>query len=256
MDGERPLSTIIDSTLKEDVSMAEANKVKTVPLAHLAEICLGKVILKDDIAPQGNARVAGVSNMTEQGLEYEDMETTQVTEEDASKYEIKDNDVLITCRGTKFRSVLVENKPPGLVIASGNLMIIRCGEAADAAVIHLYLQSPLGQETIIQQFQGKNSINIGKKQLSSLEIPVMSEQTKSKLVRIWKRGRKKYMSTILEAEQEWKSLQVQVYEGLMQKVEFGDQTSETIEQTGLTSTPVTRESRQNKKRDRLLIELD
>ena len=242
--------------------MAEANKVKTASLADLAEICLGKVILKEDIAPQGNARVAGVSNMTEQGLVYEDMETTQVTEEDASKYEIRDNDVLITCRGTKFRSVLVENKPPGLVIASGNLMIIRCKAAADAAVIHLYLQSPMGEETINKQFQGKNSINIGKKQLYSLEIPVLSEQKKNKIVQIWKMGRKKYMNTILEAEQEWKSIQEQVAEDFTGNYDFRDpslvlyKTSETIEQTVLTNTPVKRKSRQSKSRDRLFIELD
>lgn len=242
--------------------MAEANRVKTAPLADLAEICLGKVILKEDIAPQGNARVAGVSNMTEQGLVYEDMETTQVTEEDASKYEIRDNDVLITCRGTKFRSVLVESKPPGLVIASGNLMIIRCEAPVDAAVIHLYLQSPMGEEAIIKRFQGKNSINIGKKQLNSLEIPVLSEQKKIKMVQLWKQGRKKYDNTIDGAEQEWRNTKSMIENHLNGNENVDNELDRTVTTSANEKldniNEIEKIDRKTNKRqgDRLLIELD
>lgn len=190
--------------------MGETDKMKTAPLSELAEICLGKVILKEDIVSDGNARVASVSNMTEQGLVYEDMETTQVTEEDMAKYEIKEHDVLITCRGTKFRAVLVENKPADLVIASGNLMIVRCDNPLDAGVIQLYLQSPMGEAEVMKSQKGKNSINIGKKQLLSLEIPVLSDESKKKMVQRWKQGWEKYINTIFEAEQAWKVTKAQV----------------------------------------------
>ncbi len=242
--------------------MSSEQEMRTIPLGDLAEICLGKVILKDDIVPDGNAKVASISNMTEQGLVFEDMEMTNATEEDKAKYEIRNNDVLITCRGTKFRSVLVENKKSDLVIASGNLMILRCKEAVDAAVVHLYLQSPVGEETIIKQFQGKNSINIGKKQLNTLEIPVLSEQSKSKMVQDWNLGRKKYADTIIGAEREWKKTKSKIENYLNGKDNAENELDRPVTFSFEEKFDNKNESnnipRQTSKRreDRLLIELD
>lgn len=226
--------------------MGEINKMKTAPLGDLAEIHLGKVILKDDITSRGNARVAGISNMTEQGIDYDHMETARVTEEDVAKYEIREHDVLITCRGTKFRAVLVEKKPEDLVIASGNLMIVRCENPLEAAVIQLYLQSPMGEAEVMNQQQGKTSINLGKKQLLSLEIPVIKEESKKKMVQQWKQGWEKYMNIIFEAEQEWRGTVDtinQYFEGIEEKDE-------------LVSSKESRAVQHKKSKDRLLIELD
>lgn len=226
--------------------MGVKQEMKTISLGDMAEVCLGKVILKDDIVPDGNAKVASISNLTEQGLLYEEMERANVTKEDVAKYNIRDNDVLITCRGTKFRSVLLEVKPPYLVIASGNLMVLRCEKAVDAAVIHLYLQSPAGESVIMKQSQGKNSINIGKKQLQSLQIPALSEKTKEKMVRLWKQGKKKYINTILEAEQEWGKT-IDRVNGFFVGTDEEDE------------PPLVKKSQTNhnkKPQDRLLIELD
>lgn len=242
--------------------MSVTNNMKTVPLGDLAEICLGKVILKEDIVTGGNARVAGISNMTEQGLDYDDMETTQVTEEDTAKYEIRDHDVLITCRGTKFRAVLVENKPAELVIASGNLMIVRCENPLDAAVIQLYLQSPMGEAEVLKSHQGKNSINLGKKQLLSLELPLLSYESKVKMVQRWKQGKEKYEKIIYKAEQEWDSTKVQVQKHLLGV----DQAEDELGRVAIIDTDVnfikkkepTTITRPTRKLngDRLLIELD
>lgn len=226
--------------------MGKTEKMKQISLGDLAEICLGKVILKDDIVTDGNARVAGISNLTEQGLIYEDMEMTNVKEEDMVKHEIRDNDVLITCRGTKFRSLLVENKPPYLVIASGNLMILRCKKTIDAEVIHLYLQSPMGEAEIMKQYQGKNSISIGKKQLLSTEIPMLSEKGKEEMVQLWKQGMKKYINTISEAEKDWSGTVDQINRCFV-GFDEADQPTPMKKSKGMAG---------NKPQDRLLIELD
>lgn len=242
--------------------MGDTNKMKTISLGDLAQIYLGKVILKEDIVPDGNARVVGISNITEQGLDYDHMETTQVTEEDMTKYGIKDHDVLITCRGTKFRAVLVERKPADLVIASGNLMIVRCNNPLDAAVIQLYLQSPMGEAEVMRSHQGKNGINIGKKQLISLEVPGLSDESKKMMVQRWKKGREKYLNTIIEAEQEWKMTedQVQQYFIGIDEVESkrGRMANTSPQESVKTKKEPMTITRPTKRapRDRLLIELD
>ncbi len=222
--------------------MGKDQEMKSISLGDMAEVCLGKVILKDDIVPDGNAKVASISNMTEQGMAYEEMESTNATAEDLEKYAVRNNDVLITCRGTKFRSVLVKEKPSYNVVASGNLMIIRCEKAIDAAVIHLYLQSPIGEGKIIPLFQGKSSINIGKKQLQTLQITALSEKSKEKMVQLWKQGRKKYIHTILKADQEWG--------------ETNDRVNGFFVGINEDQPPLVKKSQINRPQDRLLIELD
>lgn len=101
------------------------------------------------------------------------------------RYTTKGNDIIVTIRGTQFRSALCANDNKPAIIAS-NLAYIRLKQDApiSAEALSAWLGSKEGQHEVSLLQRGTGLLSISIKDLGNLKIIIPEEDTQEKLIEL------------------------------------------------------------------------
>jgi hypothetical protein len=191
----------------------KTSEVKKKKLKEIADIFRGKSIMKKDLKP-GEIYVLNISNIENGQILYHDLDTIDEEERKIKRYELIENDLLITCRGT-INKVAVYKEAGKLVIASANIITVRFKGDILSEYVKIFLESPVGT-TIIKSFQrGSTVMNINPGDIGELEIPVLPLEKQKQIVEEYLSELDAYTSVINRAEKRWRDKKSQLYQEIL-----------------------------------------
>ena len=138
----------------------------------------------DELDPgKGNIDIVKITNINEGEIEYSSLPSASIDEKRVEKYILKDNDILISVKGTNIKLALVENLNDRKIIPHSNLMVIRI---TSTEVLPGYICSFLNSDTgqiILKSLQtGSVIINITKNSLLDMNIPIVDMDTQETII--------------------------------------------------------------------------
>lgn len=197
----------------EEIEKFKQSKVDKVKLKTVAEIFRGKSIMKKDLRP-GNTHVLNISNIENGQILFDDLDTIDEEERKIKRYELMENDLVITCRGT-VNKVAVFKGTDKQVIASANIIVVRFKEEIISDYIKIFMESPIGT-TMIKSFQrGTVVMNINPKDIGEMVVPILPLQKQKQIVKQYNDELYLYINTIKSAEKRWKDKRTKIYEDIL-----------------------------------------
>ena len=127
---------------------------------------------------EGNVSVVKVSNIENGEINYNDLVSIDVDENKVEKYFLKENDILISTKGTLIKIGLITNIGDKKLIPYNNLQVIRItSEDVNPIYVCNYLNSETGQRFLRLIQTGQIIININKNDLLNVQVPVVNMDT-------------------------------------------------------------------------------
>lgn len=194
---------------QDELQKFKESEVPKVKLKDVAEIFRGKSVMKKDIQP-GKIHVLNISNIEDSHIIFDEMDTIDEEERKIRRYELLDNDLVVTCRGT-INKVAVYKASNKFVIASANIIVIRFKENVMSDYVKIFMESPVGS-TIIKSFQrGTTVMNINPKDIGEMEVPIADIEVQKQIVDEYINENKLYIDTIRKAEKRWETHKQEIY---------------------------------------------
>ena len=189
------------SITDETILQYKCSSVKKEKLKDVAEVFRGKSV--SEKAEDGNVAVVNISNISETGIDYENLDTTNDEERKVSRYLLEDGDVLIATKGFAVK-IAVYEKQPRMVIASSNLCVIRPNsKLINGTYLKLFLESEAGMKIIKSLQRGTTIVNINYQDICELEVPVPPMDEQLEIANEYNAGLSLYKKTIAAAEEAW-----------------------------------------------------
>ena len=199
---------MVFSVTDETILAYKNSTVKKEHLDVVAEVFRGKAITEK--AEGGNVAVINISNMSDIGIDYENLDTINEEERKVARYLLQDGDVLITTKGFAIK-VAVFEKQPRMCIASSNLCVIRTqSKILNGTYLKLFLESEVGMKLLKSLQRGTTIVNINYQDICQLEVPVPMLDDQIEVVNEYKQGLNLYVKTISAAESAWKAIKADV----------------------------------------------
>ena len=163
-----------------DVSNIELINPKTIK--EIADVFAGYQYTSkkvEELEPgKGNVNVVKVSNIKNGEVDYTDLTSINIEEEKIKKYLLKENDILISTKGTLIKIGLITNIGDKKIIPYNNLQVIRItSEDVNPIYVCNYLNSETGQRFLRSIQTGQIIININKQELLNILVPVVDMDT-------------------------------------------------------------------------------
>ncbi|MGY0372326.1 restriction endonuclease subunit S [Clostridium sp. JNZ J1-5] len=197
----------------ENIKKFKNSNLEKTKLKDVAEVFRGKSILKKD-TKVGSISVLNISNIENGEINYDSMDTIEEEERKIKRYELIDNDVLLSCRGTAIKSAVFKQQDK-LIIASANVIVIRPNEKILGEYIKIFFESPIGM-AIIKSFQrGTTIMNINHSDIMEMEIPLLSIDEQEQIIKNYNEELNIYKTAINTAENRWNKIKNNIYNKLM-----------------------------------------
>jgi hypothetical protein len=197
----------------EHISKFKNSVNEKLKLKEVAEIFRGKSILKKDTTV-GNISVLNLSNIDNGEIDYSDLDTINEEERKIKRYELMNNDVVLSCRGTAIK-IAVFKEQENTIIASANLIVIRPKSTIESEYIKIFLESPIGQAMIKSFQRGTTVMNINHSDIMEMEIPLLSLNKQNEMITKYSQEWSTYKATIDAAEKRWKQSKNKIYDNLI-----------------------------------------
>ena len=199
---------------QEEIEKYNNSKIKKIKLKEIADIFRGKSIMKKDLKA-GEIFVLNISNIEDGQILYDGLDTIDEEERKIKRYQLEDNDLVITCRGTSNK-VAVYKQLDKKVIASANIIVIRLKEKIKSDFLKIFLESPVGK-TIIKTFQrGTTVMNINPKDIGEMEIPLLPVGKQDQIIEEYLSELEQCRELIKKAETRWGNIKNSIYEEILQ----------------------------------------
>lgn len=198
----------------ENISRYKSSNLAKVKLHEVAEVFRGKSILKKDVKP-GKIMVLNISNITDAGIDYSNMDNVDEEERKIKRYELIDGDMVLSCRGSAIKAGVFQ-KQKNIVIASANVMVIRPDKQRVLSdYLKIFFESPVGM-ALIKSFQrGTTIVNINHTDIMEMEIPLLSIEEQKELVEKYEREVAAYRETVAKAEKRFLTEKEKIYDKLI-----------------------------------------
>lgn len=191
----------------EDIQAFSSSPVKKLRLKDVATVFRGKAV--NAKVESGNVAVINISNITDTGIDYKNLDQIEEEERKVSRYILEDGDVLVTARGTTVKIAVFE-KQSMICIPSANINVIRPKGMLRGAYLKLFLESPVGIKMLQSLQRGTVVVNINYKDIIELEVPVLPLEAQDALIEEYNAGLKFYKDTIAAAEEGWRGIQQEI----------------------------------------------
>lgn len=188
----------------EEISAYANSLVKKSQIRLIATVFRGKSVTSKE--NDGIINVINISNITDVGIDYSDLDSFNEEERKLSRYILEDGDVLITSRGTTVK-IAVFKKQSKPCVASSNINVIRPEKMIKGAYLKLFLDSSVGKKMLKSLQRGTTIVNINYKDIELLEVPIPPLDEQKKLIYEYEMGRDIYVKTIKDAEDTWLKIQ-------------------------------------------------
>ncbi|PKM79444.1 MAG: restriction endonuclease, partial [Firmicutes bacterium HGW-Firmicutes-13] len=198
----------------ENIRRYKTSNLAKVKLHEVAEVFRGKSILKKDVKP-GKILVLNISNITDAGIDYSNMDNIDEEERKIKRYELIDGDMVLSCRGSAIKAGIFQ-KQKNIVIASANVMVIRPNnQRVLSDYLKIFFESPVGM-ALIKSFQrGTTIVNINHTDIMEMEIPILSFEEQKELIAHYKAESALYQETISRAKERYLREKEKIYEKLL-----------------------------------------
>jgi len=189
------------SMTDETILQYKDSNVRKEKLKDVADVFRGKAVSSKE--ENGNVAVVNISNISETGIDYENLDTVADEERKVSRYLLEDGDVLITTKGFAIK-VAVYEKQPRMVIASSNLCVVRPNsKLINGTYLKLFLESETGMKLLKSLQRGTTIVNINYQDICELEVPVPPMDEQLDIAEEYSAGLRLYKKTIADAEDTW-----------------------------------------------------
>ena len=157
------------------------------PIKEIGEILSGyqytSRTLKELDPGQGNVSIVKITNIEEGTIDYSALASAEIDEKKIEKYLLKDNDILISSKGTTIKLAMVSDLKDRKVIPHNNLMVIRVtSDEVLSGYLCNFLNSSTGQKILKSLQTGSIIINITKNSLLDMNIPVVDMDTQETII--------------------------------------------------------------------------
>ncbi|MFY9393713.1 MAG: restriction endonuclease subunit S, partial [Halanaerobiales bacterium] len=197
----------------ENIKKYKSSTLERVKLHEVAEVFRGKSILKKDVKP-GNIKVLNISNITDTGIDYSEMDSIEEEERKIKRYELMDGDIVLSCRGTAIKTGVFRRKK-NIVIASANVIVIRPNHRILSDYLKIFFESPVGT-ALIKSFQrGTTIVNINPTDIAEMEIPLLSMEEQKEIASHYNAEINLYRETISKAEERFAAEKEKIYKRLL-----------------------------------------
>lgn len=127
---------------------------------------------------EGNITVLKGTNISTGEIDLNNTISINIDEKKVSKYLLRQNDILISTKGTTINSVIVPDLKGQKVIPNNILTIIRIrSDKINAIYLYSFLNSETGKKIIKKLQNGAFIMNVTRKSLLNMEIPVLDIDT-------------------------------------------------------------------------------
>lgn len=166
-------------------------------LKDIANITRGVQLKKEEeemLSREGTALLLNIKDIQNNEIHYEcASKISPKNNEWHIKFQIQENDIIITSKGANFKIAIVEENPPEAYV-SGNLTIIRVDQRKyHPHVLLEYLLSEKGMRTLESIQSGTTIRMLNNANLEKLEIPVYEWKTMNLVGEHLKNERRKYI---------------------------------------------------------------
>lgn len=197
----------------ENIQRFKISNLNKIKLKDVAEVFRGKSILKKDTS-LGEISVLNISNIENGEIDYQNMDTIDEDERKIKRYELFNDDVVLSCRGTAIKSAVFQSQDK-IIIASANLIVIRPKEKVKGEFIKIFFESPVGL-AIIKSFQrGTTVMNINHADVMEMEIPLLSISKQEEIIDQYNKEFNVYKEVIKKAESRWSHIKDNIYNELI-----------------------------------------
>lgn len=197
------------SDLLQTFYNSPVNKVK---IKDVAEIFRGKAV--NNKGSGGNISVINISNISEAGIDYNNLETFEEEERKVKRYELQEGDVLLTCRGTTIKTATFEQQN-NICIPAVNLVVIRPKSELNSKFLEIFFQTPIGKAIFDGFSSGETSIMIKHTDVMEIIIPLPPLEKQNEIVEYYEHEKSIYLESIKVAQERWKQTQSEFLNTLM-----------------------------------------
>jgi restriction endonuclease S subunit len=169
--------------------------------------------MKKDLS-SGKINVLNISNIEDGEIIFDNMDTIDEEERKIKRYELKDGDLVLTCRGTVNKVAIYRKVDDRIVIASANIISMRFKKQMLSESVKILLESSLGK-ILLKSFQrGTNVMNINPSDLEELVLPVPSINIQEEIAEEYNKEYLLYKQSISQAKNKWINSKQKIYEDL------------------------------------------
>ena len=179
---------------------------------HVVDQFKGKAVPAK--AEPGEFAVINLSDMTSNGIAYDNLKTFSEERRKLLRFLLEDGDVLIASKGTVQKVAVFEDQGKREVVASSNITVLRPKEKLRGFYIKFFLETEIGRAYLDYADKGKAVLNLSTADLLDIKIPEIPIVKQDYQIAAYLRGRADYHRKMVRAEQEWENIQQNVTEAL------------------------------------------
>lgn len=191
----------------EDVKAFATSPVKKLCLRDVATVFRGKAI--SEKSDRGNIAVVNISDITDTGINYENLALIEGEERKVWRYALEDGDVLVTSRGTAIKVAVFERQSM-ICIPSANIIVIRAKDMLRGMYLKLFLKSSVGMKLLQSLRRGSVVTNLNYRDIMGLAVPVLPIAEQDALIQKYNAGLREYKETTGSAERKWQNIKQDV----------------------------------------------
>lgn len=177
---------------------------KLIRLCDVADVKRGLQVTKsrliedEDIGTHYYIKISDISN---DSIEFNE-KIISLSEKEAKSYELKNNDLIISARGSLIKTAIYDEKMPPSVF-SGNILLIRLKKNYNPHFLKFYFDSEEGKEILTRIQEGATIIALNPNKLKEILIPDVNINNQNELAQRIIENRKEYELSIKIAEDKY-----------------------------------------------------
>lgn len=176
------------------------------PIKQYATVFAGYQYLKSKVEEHGpkvgNIDVVKITNINNGEIDYENLNSIDIDEKKVEKFLLKENDILVSSKGTAVKVAIVEEQKRKL-IPFNNLLVIRVNdEGLDPQYLCSFLSGTKGKSQIKAMQSGQIIMNVSKSSVEEVLIPIVDIDTQETIASRYLRIKKE----LVEAQNKINSL--------------------------------------------------
>ena len=177
LDELKSLNNLIPSSVLLDVDKPKNG----TPLGELAEVFTGNqytlgVFEKNGMLsskPTGY-RILTSSDIEDGVVDWKSLRSINYDDDKFNKYAVKKNDLVVTSKSSKVKTVVVDIEPKEKILVTGGMIIVRPDtKKLDPTYLKIFLDSEQGQNALKAIQKGSIIITINSKELSTILVPLI-----------------------------------------------------------------------------------
>lgn len=182
-----------------------------MPLGELAEVFTGNqytlgVFEKNGMlsTEQTGYRILTSSDIENGLVDWKALHSIKYKDDKFDKYAVKKNDLVVTSKSSKVKTVVVDIEPKEKILVTGGMIVVRPNnKLLDPTYLKIFLDSEQGQNALKSIQKGATIITINSKDLSTVVIPLANIEKQIKKAQRYNEK----LSTLYALKQEVKKLE-------------------------------------------------